>query len=116
MTTGRNLLLSLQHKLMKNKNPAVTTSTGSPSDVRHEGHRQPDASLRADGVRESKPPSVRVCGEHPPGWSQVGSVAELHDWLSAPLNQQLNSPLARSRASIGALQGFRDYLIFLLDK
>lgn len=39
-------------------NAAVTTSTGSPSDCRHKGHRQPDASLRADGVREPEPPSV----------------------------------------------------------
>lgn len=64
-------------------NAAVTTPTGTPGDCRHKGNRQPDASVRADGVREPKPTSVRVCWEHPLGWTQVGS--ELCDWLAAPL-------------------------------
>lgn len=46
---------------------ALTQPPGSPADRRHEGHRQPGASLWADGVRESKPPPVRVRWEHPPG-------------------------------------------------
>lgn len=50
--------------------------TGSAGDCRLERHRQPDASLRQDGVRESKPPPVWVCGEHPPGTTQVGVLTE----------------------------------------
>lgn len=72
MRNKRNLLQIKKQKFRHNCNAAVTTSTGSPSDCRHKGHRQSDASLWADGVREPKPPSVRVCGEHPPGQTQVG--------------------------------------------
>lgn len=59
--------------------------TGSASDCRLERHRQPGASLRQDGVRESKPPPVWVCGKHPPGSTQVGVC--VHNCVAQPRHQ-----------------------------